>query len=77
MGFAEGDKAKQWVCHETAKVLIEDAPAGAEILGPVVGTTTEPLDKKPKLVKMCSYCNNTNPGLTDKNGNRRADFPKQ
>ena len=61
--FAEGEQAKQWVCEEEVEVLIVEPPRGAEILGPVVGTTTKPLDEKPKVNKRCSNCNNTQPGL--------------
>ena len=37
-------------------------------MGPVVGTTTKPLDEKSKIIKRCTNCNNTHPGLTDKDG---------
>ena len=30
-----------------------------------MGTTTKPLDEKPKINKRCSNCNMANPGLTD------------
>ena len=55
---------KTWTCEQEVVVLHNSAPAGAEILGPPVGTTTKPLeDDKVTLKKVCNICKNSNPNL--------------
>ena len=45
-------------------------------MGLVVGTTTKPLDEKPKIIKRCTLCDNRHPDLTDNNGNYRDPYFK-
>ena len=48
----------QWVCEQKVVILDKNPPEGAEILGPVVGTTTNALDDNSKITKRCSLCDN-------------------
>ena len=56
--FAHGAEPKQWVCEQKVVILDKNPPEGAEILGPVVGTTTNALDDNSKITKRCSLCDN-------------------